>query len=111
MQGRSQNPSTRLLLGSVFGRTDFFADFYFGAAVFFRGFFRDLLKALETTTAMKGRKISCIFCSDSAVSDLSLHGRCISRSLQNSARVVISQLLACNCCSLAVVVSAIFASQ
>ena len=41
--------------------------------------FRDFLKALETTTAMK--------------------------------RPVISRLLACNCCSLAIVVSAIFASQ
>ena len=43
--------------------------------------------------------------------DLSLHGRCVSRSLQDSAEVVISRLLARNCRSLAVVVSAVFASR
>ena len=37
-------------------------------------------------------------------------GRCISRSLHDSAKVVISRLLTRNCCSLAVVVSATFAS-
>ena len=73
--------------------------------------FRDFLKALETTTAMKRRNISCTFCSDCAVSNLSLHGRCIPQSLQNFAKVVISRLLARNSCSLAVVVSASFASQ
>ena len=69
------------------------------------------LKALETTTAMKRRNILCTFCSDCAVFNLSLHGRCISPSLQDSAKVAISRLLARNCCGLAVVVSAIFASQ
>ena len=42
---------------------------------------RDFLKALEMTTAMKRHKISCTCCGDNAVSNLSLHGRCISRSL------------------------------
>ena len=74
-------------------------------------FIRDFLKAFETTTAMKRREISCTFCSDCAVSNLSLHGRCVWRSLQDPARVVISLLLAHNCCSLAVVVRSIFASQ
>ena len=57
-------------LGSVFGRTDFsrififgppdfFADFVAGFFEFFEIFliFRDFLKALETTTATKQRKI------------------------------------------------------
>ena len=74
-------------------------------------FITDFQKALETTTAMKRRKISCKICSDCAVSNLSLHGRCISRSLHDSAKVVISWLLARNCCSLVAVVGAIFASQ
>ena len=47
----------------------------------------------------------------SAVSNLSLHGRCVSRSLHDSTKIVISRLLARNCCGLAVVVGAIFASQ
>ena len=61
---------------------------------------RDFLKALETTTAMKRRNILCTFCSDCAVFNLSLQGRCISPSLQDSAKVAISRLLARNCCSL-----------
>ena len=56
-----------------------------------------LPKILETTTAMKRRKISCTFCSDCTVSNLSLDGRCSLRSLQDSANVVISRLLARNC--------------
>ena len=74
-------------------------------------FVRDFVKALETTTARKRHKISCTFCSDSGVSNLSLHGPCMSRSLQYSAKVFISGLLARNCCSLAVVVSEMFASR
>ena len=71
----------------------------------------DFLKALETTTAIKGRKISCNSSGEYSVSYLSFHGRCISRSLQDSAEVVIARLLARNCRSLAVVVSAVFASR
>ena len=67
---------------------------------------RDFQKALETTTATKRRKIGRKICSKCAVSNLSFHGRCISRSLHDSAKVVISRLLTRNCCSLAVVVSA-----
>ena len=68
-----------------------------------------MIKALETTTAIKRRKISCTFCSFYAVSNLSFHGCCISRSLHDSAKFVVSWLLA-RCCSLAVVVSAVCAS-
>ena len=74
-------------------------------------FFRDFQKALETTTAMKRHKILRKFCSNCAVSSLSLRGHCISRSLHDSAKVVISRLLTRNCCSVAVVVSVISASQ
>ena len=70
---------------------------------------RDFQKALETTTAIKQRNISRKFCSNCAVSNLSLRGRCISRSLHDSAKFAISRLLTRNCCSLAVVVSVIFA--
>ena len=73
--------------------------------------FRDFQKALETTTAMKRRKILRKICSNRAVSSLSLRGRCISRSLHDAAKVVISRLLTRNCCGLAFVVSVIFASQ
>ena len=73
--------------------------------------FRDFQEALETTTATKRHKIWRKICSKCAVSNLSFHGRCISRSLHDSAKVVISRLLTRNCCSLAVVVSATFASQ
>ena len=68
---------------------------------------RDFVKALEATTPMKQRKISCTLCRNCAVSNLSLHGSCILRSLQDSAKVVISRLLACSRCSLAVVASPI----
>ena len=68
-------------------------------------------KALETTTAMKRRKTLRKISSKCAASSLSLRDRCISRSLHDSAKVVISRLLTRNCCSLAVVVSVIFASQ
>ena len=64
---------------------------------------------LEMTTAMK-RTLST-FCSDCAAPDLSLHGGYISRSLQDSAKVVKSRLLPRNSCNLAVIVSANFASQ
>ena len=70
--------------------------------------FRDFQKALETTTATKRRKIWRKICSKCEVSNLSFHGRCISRSLHDSAKVVISRLLTRNCCSLAAVVSATF---
>ena len=50
--------------------------------------FRDFLKALATTGAMKRGKISCTFCSDCAVSSFSLQGRCTSRSLKDSAKVI-----------------------
>ena len=78
---------------------------------FYQTLLRDFLKALETTTAIKRCKISCNSSGDCSVSDLSFHGRCIARSLQDSAEVVISRLLARNCRSLAVVVSAVFASR
>ena len=68
---------------------------------------RDFQKALETTTAMKRHKILRNICSNCAVSNLSLRGRCISRSLHDAAKVVISRLLTRNCCGLAVVVSVI----
>ena len=68
---------------------------------------RDFQKALETTTAMKRHKILCQICSNCAVSNLSLRGHCISRSLHDAAKVVISRLLTRNCCGLAVVVSVI----
>ena len=64
-----------------------------------------------TTKAIKRRKISCTVGSDCCVFDLSLHGRWISQSLQDSAKVCISRLLARNGCSLVVVVSATLASQ
>ena len=73
-----------------------------------------LPNAFETTTATKRRKIWCKICTNCAVKNfcnLSFHGYCISRSLHDSARVVISRLLTRNCCSLAVVVSATFVSQ
>ena len=73
---------------------------------------RDFLKALETTTAMKRRKISCNSVGDRWVSFLvtsrSLH---LVGSVQDSAKVVVSWLLARNCCSLAVVVTSIFVSR
>ena len=68
---------------------------------------RDFQKALETTTAMKRHKILRKICSNCAVPNLSLRGRCISRSLHDAAKVVISRLLTRNCCGLAVVVSVI----
>ena len=68
---------------------------------------RDFQKALETTTAMKRNKILRKICSNCAVSNLSLRGRCMSRSLHDAAEVVISRLLTRNCCGLAVVVSVI----
>ena len=43
---------------------------------------------------------------EAAIVELSLHGRCMSRSQQDSAKVIISRLLARNCCSLAVIVGA-----
>ena len=69
-----------------------------------------LKKALETTTAMKRRKILRNICSNRAVSSLSFRGGCISRPLHDAAKDVISRLLTRNCCSLAEVVSVIFAS-
>ena len=74
-------------------------------------FVTDLLKALETTTAMQRHKISC---NSGCNADLWFHGPCTSRSLQDPAKSVTSRLLACNCCSLAalaVVVSAILTSR
>ena len=47
----------------------------------------DFLKALDMTTAMNRGKISRTFCS-CAASNLSLHGRCISRPLQDSTNLV-----------------------
>ena len=76
-----------------------------------RGYSRDFVKAFETTTAINRRKLSCNSGGDYWASDLSFHGRRISRSLQNSVKVFISRLLAPNRCSLAVVVIAIFASR
>ena len=76
-----------------------------------KGLFRDRLKALEMTTAIRRCKISCNSGGDCWVSDLSLHGCCKSQSLQDSAEVVISRLLPRNCCGLVVVVSAIIASR
>ena len=72
---------------------------------------RDFQKALEMTTAMKRHKILRKICSNCAVSSLSLRGRCISRSLHDAAKVVISRLLTRNCCSLAVVVSVIICAS
>ena len=83
-----------------------------GGSAYFAFLFRDFLKAHdETTTAIKRRKVSCTSSGNCRIFDLSFHGRCISRSLQDSAEVVISRLLAGKCRSLAVVVSAVFASR
>ena len=60
---------------------------------------------------MKRRKVSCNSVGDCWASDLSLHGRCVLRSWQDSSKVPISRLLAHNCCSLGVVVSVSFASR
>ena len=56
---------------------------------------------------MKRHKILRKICSNCAVSNLSLRSRCISRSLHDPAKVVISWLLTRTCCGLAVVVSVI----
>ena len=62
-----------------------------------RHFMRVFLKALETTAAINWLKISCNSVGDCWVSDLSRHGHHV--------------LLARNCCSLAVVVTEVFASR
>ena len=73
---------------------------------------RDFLEALETTTAIKRRKEShaleeaIVEFQTCHVTVVACRGRC-----KIPAKVVISRLLACNCCSSVVVVSAAIASR